>query len=242
VVASGTFQRPIVPSFARELDPGITQLHSNDYRNPTQIPEGPVLVVGAAHTGADVALELAREHRTILSGRINGELPFDIEGRTARRALPVLFFLAKHVLTVRNPLAPKMRAHIRGHGGPLLRVKRADLDAAGVERTESRVAGVRDGQPLLEDGRVLDVASVVWCTGFDKDVDWIDLPVAGEDGWPEQERGAAPAAPGLYFVGLPFLYAFASMLVGGVGRDAARVAKQIAARGAGKPAPVAVAA
>jgi putative flavoprotein involved in K+ transport len=236
VVASGTFQRPVVPPFAGDLDPQITQLHSDDYRNPSQIPEGPVLVVGAAHTGADLALELAREHRTILSGRINGELPFDIEGRGAHMAFPVLLFLAKHVLTMRNPLGHKMRAHARGHGGPLLRVKRAHLDAAGVERTESRVAGVRDGLPLLEDGRVLDVASVVWCTGFDKDVGWIDLPVAGEDGWPEQERGVAAAAPGLYFVGLPFLYAFASMLVGGVGRDAAVVAKQIAARSARKPA------
>jgi putative flavoprotein involved in K+ transport len=235
VVASGTFQKPIVPPFAGELDPGIVQMHSDEYRNPSQIPDGPVLVVGAAHTGADVALELAREHPTILSGRINGELPFDIEGRGARVALPVMFFLAKHVLTVRNPLGSKMREHARGHGGPLLRVKRAHLDAAGVERTESRVAGVRDGMPLLDDGRVLDVASVVWCTGFGKDVGWIDMPVLGEDGWPEQDRGAAAGIPGLYFVGLPFLYAFTSMLTGGVGRDGARVAAQIAARAEAKP-------
>jgi putative flavoprotein involved in K+ transport len=230
VVASGTFQKPIVPSFAAELRPGIVQLHSDDYRNPAQIPDGPVLVVGAAHSGADVALELAREHRTILSGRINGEVPFDIEGRGAHAVLPVLFFLANHVLTMRNPIGHKMREHARAHGGPLLRVKRAHLDAAGVERTEARVAGVQDGLPLLEDGRLLDVAAVVWCTGFGKDVDWIDLPVAGDDGWPEQEQGACTAVPGLYFVGLPFLHAFASMLIGGVGRDGARVAAQIAAR------------
>lgn len=59
---------------------------------------------------------------------------------------------------------------------------------------------------------------------------WIRIPVTGEDGWPEQRQGVVESSPGLYFVGLPFLQAFASMLVGGVGRDAERVAKHIAAR------------
>jgi putative flavoprotein involved in K+ transport len=230
VVASGTFQEPIVPPFAGELDPGIAQLHSAAYRNPAQIGEGPVLVVGASHSGADIALELAAGHDVVLSGRIHGEVPFDIEGRAARAVLPVLFFAATRVLTMRTPLGRRMRPEVRAHGGPLLRVKRADLRAAGVEHTEARVAGARDGRPVLEGERVLDVATVVWCTGFGKDVGWIDLPVAGADGWPEQDRGAVAAWPGLYFVGLPFLHAFASMLIGGVGRDAERVAERIAAR------------
>ena len=235
VVASGTFQEPIVPEFAGELDPAIRQLHSADYRNPSQLQDGPVLVVGSSHSGADIALEAAAGHATILSGRFHGEVPFDIEGPVARRVLPVLWFAANHVLTMRTPLGRKMRPEIRAHGGPLLRVKRAHLAAAGVERTDARVAGVQDGRPALDDGRVVDVANVVWCTGFGKDVSWIELPVTGEDGWPEQTRGVAEASPGLYFVGLPFLYAFASMLVGGVGRDAERVATHIAER---RPAAV----
>jgi putative flavoprotein involved in K+ transport len=230
VVASGTFQEPVVPGFADELDPAITQMHSSAYRNPGDLREGPVLVVGAAHSGADIALDVAARHPTILSGRVHGEIPFDIEGRVAHLALPVLWFAANHVLTLRTPMGRRLRPKIRAGGGPLLRVKRAHLDAAGVERTEARVTGVRDGRPELEDGRVLDVANVVWCTGFRKDVSWIDAPVAGEDGWPEETGGAVTAAPGLYFVGLPFLTAFASMLVGGVGRDAERVAAHIARR------------
>jgi putative flavoprotein involved in K+ transport len=230
VVASGTFQDPIVPSFASELDPAIRQLHSDAYCNPSQLQDGPALVVGCSHSGADIALELASEHDVVLSGRMHGEVPFDIEGRAARAVLPVLWFLANRVLTVRTPLGRRMRPEVRAHGGPLLRVKRAHLRAAGVERTDARVAGVRDGKPLLEDGRALDVANVVWCTGFGKDVSWIELPVAGADGWPEQEGGAVESSPGLYFVGLPFLHAFASMLIGGVGRDAERVAAHIAAR------------
>jgi putative flavoprotein involved in K+ transport len=227
VVASGTFQKPITPEFARELDPAIRQLHSNDYRNPGQLLDGPVLVVGASHSGGDIALEVARDHPTILSGKVNGEVPFDIEGRPARVIIRVLWFLANHVLTMRTPIGRRMRPHVRDHGGPFLRVKRADLDAAGVERTEARVAGVSGGKPLLDDGRVLDVANVVWCTGFGKDLGWVRLPVAGEDGWPEQVHGAVTSEPGLYFVGLPFLHAFGSMLIGGVGRDAERVARQI---------------
>ncbi len=228
VVASGTFQRPVVPSFAGELDPAIAQLHSDEYRNPSQVPEGPVLVVGASHSGADIALELARDHPVVLAGRVHGEVPFDIEGRPARVILRGLFFLANHVLTVRTPLGRRMRPEVRAHGGPFLRVKRADLHAAGVELAEVRVEGVRDGRPLLADGRVMDVGTVVWCTGFGKDLAWLDVPVAGEDGWPEQDRGVAGSAPGLYFVGLPFLHAFGSMLIGGVGRDAQRVAEHIA--------------
>lgn len=247
VVASGTFQEPVVPELAADLDPRIRQLHSSQYRRPGDLQAGPVLVVGASHSGADIAYELALAgHPTVLSGRINGEMPFDIEGRAAHVALPILWRVANHVLTVRTPIGRKVRAKVRAHGGPLLRIKRSHLLEADVEHVEARVEDVRDGLPVLADGRVLDVANVVWCTGFGKDVSWIDADVTGEDGWPEQTAGVVDSSPGLYFVGLPFLYSFASMLVGGVGRDARRVADHIVARaGARRPAvpePVATAA
>jgi putative flavoprotein involved in K+ transport len=218
-----------VPEFAGELDPRIRQMHSHDYRSPSQLQDGPVLVVGAAHSGSDIAFDVARTHSTILAGKINGQLPFRLGGPVSHVVEPLMWFLANHVVTMCTPIGRKLRVHIRAHGGPLLRVRRADLDAAGVERTSERVVGVRDGKPELADGRVLDVANVVWCTGFGKDLGWIDVPVSGEDGWPDQQRGAVASAPGLYFVGLPFLQALASMLVGGVGRDAEHVAKTIAA-------------
>jgi putative flavoprotein involved in K+ transport len=242
VVASGTWQSPVVPDFAGRLDPGIRQLHSGQYRNPSQLQDGAVLVVGASHSGGDIALEVAREHRTVLSGKIHGQVPFRIDSRRARAAFPVLWFLANHVLTERTPLGRKMRPEVRAHGGPLIRVKREDLLAAGVELTEGRTVGTRGGRPVLADGRVLDVANVIWCTGFGKETEWIRIPVAGGDGWPEQRRGVVASSPGLYFVGLPFLHAFASMLTGGVGRDADHVARHIAEhatsreRGPGAPA------
>ena len=231
VVATGTKQRPRVPDFAAELDPAVLQLHSHEYRNPTQLPPGDVLVVGASHSGADIALEVAPDHRTILSGPVRGEFPIAMEGRMARLALPLLWFAANRVLTTDTALGRKVRPEVVSHGGPLLRVKLADLSAAGVEHVPEKVAGVQDGLPVLEDGRVLDVRTVIRCTGFGKDVSWIRVPYeAASSGLPVHDRGVVASRPGLYFVGLPFLYAFASRLVGGVGRDAEWVAAHIAAR------------
>jgi putative flavoprotein involved in K+ transport len=244
VVASGVFQKPFVPSFAQELDPAIRQLHSSDYRNLSQLREGSVLVVGASHSGADIAFEAAAEHETILSGRDTGQIPASIESRRGRVVFRGLFFAGTHVLTVDTPFGRKMRPHVRMGGAPLLRYRKGDLVAAGVERVYSRTAGVQDGRPVLEDGRVLDVQNVVWCTGFRPDYSWIRVPFdLGEDGYPVQYRGVAASAPGLYFVGLPFLHSFASMLIAGAGRDAGRVAKHIASQPAASraEAPVAVA-
>jgi putative flavoprotein involved in K+ transport len=239
VVASGTFGRaPYVPGFAGELDPGILQLHSSAYKNPAQLRPGRVLVVGASHSGGDIAYEAGMAgHPTVLSGRIQGEVPFDIDRRPAHVVFPVLYFLAKHVLTLRTPLGRKLRPEVRRHGGPLIRVKRADLTRAGVELAAARTAGVRDGRPVLEGGRVVEAANLVWCTGFRHDFSWIDLPVIGDDGWPLETRGVVPSSPGLYFAGLAFQYAFASMLIGGAGRDAEYVVRHLCARPAADRSP-----
>ena len=132
-----------------------------------------------------------------------------------------------------TPIGRKIRSEIRSHGGPLIRVKLADLEAAGVERVLNRTVGVEDGRPVLDDGRVLDVANVVWCTGFRNDLSWIRIPFdLDEDGYPEQWRGAVASVPGLYFVGMLFLHSFSSMLVLGAGRDSEQVVKHLTARAA----------
>ena len=230
VVASGVFEKPHVPTFAGELSPAITQLHSSAYRNLSQLQEGPVLVVGASHSGSDIAYEAAAAHEVVLSGRDTGQLPAPIETRRGRMLFRALFFAGTHILTVDTPPGRKMRTEIRRGGAPLLRYRRSDLRRVGVERVLERAEGVQDGLPVLEGGRVLDVKNVVWCTGFRPEFGWIRLPLEiGEDGYPVQYRGAS-TTPGLYFVGLPFLHSFASMLIGGADRDTERVAEQIVAR------------
>jgi putative flavoprotein involved in K+ transport len=228
IVATGVFQKPHTPEFARDLDSRITQLHSNDYRNPSQLQEGPVLVVGASHSGSDVAHEAAAMHDVILSGKDNGQLPVPLETRRGRIGFRVLYRVGTHVLNADTPMGRKVRPHIRHGGGPLLRYRKKDLRAAGVERVFARTVGVEGGLPVLEDGRIVDVRNVVWCTGFRPDFSWIRFPFElAEDGYPVQYRGAAVSAPGLYFAGLPFLHSFASMLIAGTARDAERIARHI---------------
>ncbi len=230
VVAMSNYQSPRVPAFARDLAPGIVQLHSSAYRNPGQLREGDVLLVGAGNSGAEIAMELSRSHRTFVSGRDTGHVPFRIEGRLGRLLVPVVLRLLFHrVLTVATPMGRKARPKVLTQGGPLVRTKPRDLAKAGVERV-GRVAGVRGGLPVLEDGRVLTVGSVVWCTGFDPGFSWIDLPIFDERGEPRHERGSVASEPGLYFVGLHFLYAFSSAMIHGVARDAERIAALIDAR------------
>jgi putative flavoprotein involved in K+ transport len=189
-----------------------------------------VLVVGACNSGAEIAFDVAREHRTWLSGRDTGHIPIDPESRSYRVFASLLSFLGSRVVTVDTPIGRKARPRYRAGGGPLIRIKPAHLRAAGVQRVLARTVGTRNGLPLLDDGQVLDVANVIWCVGFEHTTRWIEVPIDQEDGWPQQKRGIVPSAPGLYFIGLPFLYSINSSLVVGVGRDAAYLADQIASR------------
>ena len=86
---------------------------------------------------------------------------------------------------------------------------------------------VRNGCPALENGRVLEVSNVIWCTGYAPRYDWIDLPLRTHHGLPTHDRGIVEASPGLYIVGLPFLYSLSSALLGGVGRDAKHIVDHI---------------
>lgn len=229
IVATGPFQHPYVPDVAGELDPAIRQIHSADYRRPEQLADGPVLVVGLGHSGADLAHEAAvAGHRTIVAGTAKGQLPFSVDSRRARITWPVMRVLATNLLTLRTPIGRKMAPMVRLGGGPLLRYRRQELLAAGVELRSSRLVGARDGRPMLADGSVHDVATVVWCTGFRPDFSWVEPATLDEHGWPLQERGLATGAPGLYFLGTPFLFGFTSMLVLGADRDAGFVADAIA--------------
>jgi putative flavoprotein involved in K+ transport len=229
VVAMSNFQRPKVPAFAGELDPSIVQIHSYEYRGPEQLRDGPLLIVGAGNSGAEIAMESIRSRPTFVAGRDTGHVPFRIEGLAARILLRPLFRIVFHrLLSVTTPLGRKVRPKVIKVGGPLVRVKPHDLTNAGVERVP-RVAGVREGLPLLADGRTLNVANVIWCTGFTPGFSWIDLPLEGEDE-PLHERGVVSSVPGLYFVGLHFLSAMSSVMIHGVGRDANYAAQRVAAR------------
>ena len=229
VVATGPAMCPRVPDVATQLDPAIRSLHSVDYRNPGQLREGAVLIVGAGNSGAEIALDVAPEHEVILAGRDTGGLPITLGGPVYR--------IMNLLLTANTSAGRRFSASVNtGKGTPLVRVRPADLTAAGVKRAP-RVVGQVEGRPRLEDGRVLDVANVIWCTGYRPDYSWVSLPHVPRDRQPAHHRGAVVGQPGLYVIGLPFLFRMASSLVGGVGADARHIASLIVRHLENEPRP-----
>src|SRR3569623_1502480 len=166
IVAMANYQEPRGPHFAGELHAGIVQLHSRSYRNSSQLNPGSVLVVGAGSSGADIALDVARKRRTILSGKEAGHIPWRIEGVFARHILMRLVrFIGHHVLSLKTPIGRKVRPKMLHRTTSLIRVKPKDFAAAGVERV-GKIIGVRDGLPVEAGGGVLHVQNVIWCTGY----------------------------------------------------------------------------
>ncbi|RKO19730.1 portal protein [Pseudarthrobacter phenanthrenivorans] len=226
VVATGVSQAPKVPAFAAELAPSTVQLHAAAYRNPGQLQDGPVLVVGLGNSGAEIALEVSRTHPTTVAGKPSSELPVKHGPAAARFVLPAVRFLGLHVLTLDTPAGRKAAPTFKAHAAPLIRTKTKDLVAAGV-RLVPRVTGVEDGRPVVADGGRLDVANVIWCTGFRDDFSWIDPDLLDGGALPNQHRGVALDTPGLFFLGQEFLHSAVSATLPGAGHDARYLAGKI---------------
>ena len=223
IVATGTNPQPRIPEFAKDLDKNIHQIHSSQYLNPDSLPKGSVLVVGAGTSGVEIAIELAKSRHTYISGHPTFHIPDPV----FRYAGRLYWWFASNILTVKTPIGRKAKKSILKGGGPLINVSVKDLVDAGVEQV-SRMAGVEGGQPEFEDGRKETISSIVWATGFKPDFSWIDLKVTDEkNGWPITKRGVSTEVNGMYFIGMLFQYGLTSGLVGGVGRDAAFIARHI---------------
>ena len=234
VVAMATFQKPAIPSFAGALAPNVRQIHSSEYRNPSQLQPGGVLVVGAANSGAEIALDIARagKQRDVwLAGRHPGHVPRKIDSFFSQYIMmPILLrFVFHRLLTIDTPMGRRARAKMLHKGARLVRAKPRDLDVAGIHRVP-RMVGVENGRPLLEDRGLLGVTNVIWSTGFTPGFSWIDLPVFDETGDVAQRAGFTETEPGVSFVGLHWLYAMSSTMIHGVSRDAKRIVDAIASR------------
>ncbi|HAM26369.1 MAG TPA: potassium transporter Trk, partial [Microbacteriaceae bacterium] len=225
VVANGPNNLPRIPEFACEVDPGIRQLHSSEYRNPSTLPAGDVLVVGAGTSGAQIALELAATRRVHIAGRPTPHIPDAV----FRYAGAAYWWLVSNVLTIDTPPGRKVAAVFGKRGAPLISVSMEQLEAAGVSRLP-RITGTQNGLPVAGDAGPVSVATVIWATGYRPNLDWLPAVRSNGDGMPVTRRGVVDDVPGLFFVGMPFQYALTSGLIGGVGRDAGFVADRVAAR------------
>jgi putative flavoprotein involved in K+ transport len=221
VVATSAHSEPFIPQFSSGLDPTIMQLHSSDYQRPNQLPAGAVLVVGAGNSGAEIALDLTTPavdgpvREIYLSGWDVGHIP-----PLGTWTYPVMQLLGRagSVLSKRG---------LRGGAEPLGRIRRGELEAAGLERLP-RMVGTRKGLPVTADGGIIQVDAVVWCTGYQTDHRFLHLPeTAGRN---LTHRRGVTSSFGLYVLGMPNQSSITSHLVGGVGKDAAYIAKHLSRR------------
>lgn len=221
IVATGAQRVPTIPPLAQQLDLGVFQVHTGDYRNPAQIPGSTVVVVGAANSGAQIATELAGTHQVILSQ--GSPLP-----HFGRHFLFIgLHWWGDKLGIIRKPLiGERDRLHKKTIlVGPSLKTlaSRHGFELAG------RTVTVDGRSVTFEDGRRVDADAVVWATGFRYDFRWIDAPVLAEDGVPVQDRGVT-SAPGLYFLGLQCQYTYGSGLIWWVKEDAEFVVDHLGER------------
>jgi putative flavoprotein involved in K+ transport len=219
VVATGPFQDPVIPALADGLDGDVVQLHSAEYRNPGQIPPGPVVVVGAGNSGLQIADELADDHDVTLAvGAKALQLPQRILGRDLFWWLTKLGVITK---TADSLLARRMRA--RGDliiGSSLKALRRRGITIA------PRVLSAVAKELVLADGSRVAPSSVIWATGFRSDYSWIDIPGVIAGGQVLHRRGVT-GVHGLYFLGLPWQHTRGSALLGFVQHDAGWLADQM---------------
>lgn len=227
VLASGAHGVPTLPGFTGDLDPNLVQLHSRDYRRPSQIPEGHVVVVGAGNSGAEIALDLATDpaarRRVLLAGRDVGHIP-----SLGPWTYPLMQKLGRAGVALAQ----------RGLGSgadPLGRIKPGQLEGAGIQR-RARVIGARDGQPLLADGATLEVSAIIWCTGLRPNHSLLRLDALDDAGRIQHQAGVVTDHPGLYILGQPYQRTVTSHLLGGVGADANHIVNHLTQRTTSSPA------
>ena len=229
VVATGPFQVPRIPAIAEGLHRDVVHFHSGEYRTPASVPPGPVLVVGGGNTGFQVAAELADSHEVHLSvGSRQLPLPQRILGRDLFTFLEATGLMATTVdsrigqrLKDRDTLIGSRPRTLRRRHGVTLRPRATEASGTTVG---------------FDDGTTMEVSSVIWATGFELDHSWIEVPVFDDAGRVAQRRGVTDA-PGLYFLGLPWLHTRGSALLGWVKDDAQYIADRIAEPPAPHPPP-----
>jgi len=176
-------------------------------------------------SGVQLGTEPARSgRRTVVAGTPTPSIPAPL----LALAGSFWFSFVHHALTLRTPMGRRAAPRIISSGSPLIGLSGRDLDRAGATRAP-RLAGVVDGLPQLADGQVLEVDAILWATGYQPSLTWVEGLELDAHGLPAHERGISTSIPGLAFLGLPFQFGFTSMLIGGVGRDAQYLADRFAA-------------
>jgi putative flavoprotein involved in K+ transport len=224
IVATGPFQQPRIPAFASALSQEVQQLHSASYHKPSEIPAGPVLVVGAGDSGAHIAAELAHAHPVSLAAAHPLYfVPLTLLGKS-------LFWYLDQLRLLEVDGATRMGRWLKAQPEPVLGL---ELKQALQERQvliKPRATSAQGNMVQFADRSQAQVRTVIWATGYRQDFSWIHIPGAlDERGQPSAQQEVS-STPGLFFLGFPWQPSRGSALVGWVGNDARRLAVRLAAK------------
>lgn len=215
VISTGPFQQPWIPPFAEQLYPDIVQMHSSSYRNPNQLQDGNLLIVGAGNSGAQIAVECAKYRQTFLSvSRPLKFMPLQIFGKS-------IFWYYEKLGLMDAPTTSKKGAWLKKQPEIIYDLHLKTVLKNGDITLKSKAISTTSGHDIaFDDGTRLEVQNIIWATGFQSDYHWIQIPdVLDATGQPKHKRGVSPVDQ-LYFLGLPWLSCRGSALLGWVGKDA----------------------
>ncbi|WP_141336740.1 NAD(P)/FAD-dependent oxidoreductase [Paenibacillus sp. tmac-D7] len=214
VIATGPFQKPFIPTFSQGFNKHIYQVHSSIYRNPTELRSGSVLVIGAGNSGAQIAVELAKQHEVTISiGHKMSFKPLYLLRKSIFWYFNKIGLLGADIHTKRASWLKKKPEQIYG-----LELK--NLLSAKTVAMKPRAVSAEGETIRFEDGSSIQANNVIWATGFRPDYSWVDVDgLLDSNGFPQHERGVSPI-DGLYFLGLPWQSRRGSALMGWVGQDA----------------------
>jgi putative flavoprotein involved in K+ transport len=220
IISTGAYSTPKQPAFAASLPPHVQQLHSSQYHQPYQLSgTGPVAVVGSGNSALQIAADLATTGRPVfvafddaVGAFPNNQLTWVVLKKSGFLSIPRATRLGRHIMHQPEPVVR----------GDLQRLKQFP-NAHFVGRTtgatpEGALEARRQNTPPLQ--------AVVWATGFGPGFQWVELPIFEPDGTPRHQRGLT-AAPGVAFLGLPWLSTRSSALMGGAGPDARYVVEHL---------------
>src|SRR5215218_6915532 len=221
VLATGAFQRPAIPSISKRLSAEVTQLAPEDYKTPSQLSPGTVLVVGDGATGRQIALELSAAHNVFLAtGRPRRVSPDRILGKSIFWWMDKLGILKAS----RESAIGSYLMKTDPFPGKALELKR--LQRRGVA-VVGRVVQAEGKKVSFADGEATEVDAVLWATGYKDDTDWVAIPEAKDSrGNFVHQRGVSPVQD-LYFIGRSWQWTRGSALFAGVGEDAAYLREHI---------------
>ncbi|WP_420491663.1 flavin-containing monooxygenase [Neobacillus drentensis] len=221
VVASGPFQTPNIPPFAKKLPNHVAQLHSSEYINPAQLNQGSVLVVGGGNSGGQIAVELSRHHETYLSiGSKVRFLPLSLAGRS-------IFWWFDKLGILKADRDSWIGKRVQSQPDPIFGYELKEKIKNCAIKLKSRTKSIVQNEIEFDDLSTIRVENVIWATGFIRDYSWIDVKnLVDANGDVKHHRGITEI-DGLYFLGLPWQHRRGSALLLGVGEDAAYIAKSM---------------